>query len=691
MGTCCEGERNRIKKVALGQSNSTINKSDITSSNTNENDKSRNNENKNNINECRKNKSSISKNNINDSKINKSSLNQTQPLKNNINKIKINESQINKSNIDKHNIKKSEMTKSHINLSKIEKDNQSFRTINSEKFMESDKDLTNNTLFLLDAGEKVQFPPGEQRYQLVRDNVSDIINKKDKLSESIELLFSLSNVHHPNNLYSFSVSIINNKRTGIVNYLGELKEGTGKNIEFGDSFKVDYYFEREQIVIIEPLVNGKKTGKRKEFILCNLMTSRKGKLNISIEDIGELEISHQKGRKDRELNTEISRFQFFITLDNNIFNISKNLKDMFYVLRNIKDGQKRRPVYKSHEYDFELNKEKQTALISLDSDLLCNNNDMEIFFELYSPSIKINECIGFTYFTLNKLKSNLSQDKFEILEIKSQEYGKLGVLKISYNKKEKIGIEQFVKKGQINLEIAIDYTKSNEPPEKEISLHYKNGKTPNDYEKAINSCGKIIAYYDSDQLFPVYGFGGIPLGKDEVSHCFNINFNENDANIMGLDNIIKCYKDSLDKVKFHGPTYFEPVIKKVISNIKYDLENRSLENHYYILMILTDGIINDMNETVDLIVEGSKLPLSIVIIGVGNADFTNMEILDGDKVPLINTFGEIRKRDIVQFVKFNTFKNEKGVNDGDELAEEVLKEIPRQIEEYYQFCGNFYE
>ena len=60
------------------------------------------------------------------------------------------------------------------------------------------------------------------------------------------------------------------------------------------------------------------------------------------------------------------------------------------------------------------------------------------------------------------------------------------------------------------------------------------GKEPNDYEKAIKSCGEIIAYYDSDQLFPVYGFGGIPKGKKEVSHCFNINFNEDDPNIKKL-------------------------------------------------------------------------------------------------------------------------------------------------------------
>ena len=40
---------------------------------------------------------------------------------------------------------------------------------------------------------------------------------------------------------------------------------------------------------------------------------------------------------------------------------------------------------------------------------------------------------------------------------------------------------------------------------------------------------------------------------------------------------------------------------------------------------------------------------------------------------------------------FNKFKDENGINNGTELAEEVLKEIPRQLEEYYHFCGKFYE
>jgi len=41
-------------------------------------------------------------------------------------------------------------------------------------------------------------------------------------------------------------------------------------------------------------------------------------------------------------------------------------------------------------------------------------------------------------------------------------------------------------------------------------------------------------------------------------------------------------------------------------------------------LCLQDGIITDMQNTVDRIVGASSLPLSIVIVGVGGADFTNM-------------------------------------------------------------------
>jgi hypothetical protein len=60
------------------------------------------------------------------------------------------------------------------------------------------------------------------------------------------------------------------------------------------------------------------------------------------------------------------------------------------------------------------------------------------------------------------------------------------------------------------------------------------------------------------------------------------------------------------------------------------------EKMYYILLILTDGEIHDIDETVLAIGEISEknLPMSIIIIGVGDEDFANMVRLDGDDVAI---------------------------------------------------------
>lgn len=78
---------------------------------------------------------------------------------------------------------------------------------------------------------------------------------------------------------------------------------------------------------------------------------------------------------------------------------------------------------------------------------------------------------------------------------------------------------------------------------------------------------------------------------------------------------------------------------------------------YFILLILTDGVVTDMADTREAIVRASYLPMSIIIVGVGNADFTDMQILDGDDGILRSPRGEPVMRDIVQFVPFREFKN----------------------------------
>ena len=65
-----------------------------------------------------------------------------------------------------------------------------------------------------------------------------------------------------------------------------------------------------------------------------------------------------------------------------------------------------------------------------------------------------------------------------------------------------------------------------------------------------------------------------------------------------------------------GPTNFAPTIKQSADQV---LKSKKLT--YLILLIITDGIITDMDDTKHEIVKASSLPMSIIIIGVGSADF----------------------------------------------------------------------
>ena len=533
------------------------------------------------------------------------------------------------------------------------------------------------------------YSPGEQYFNKKVDINPNMSPYSKNSRDKVDLFFTLSDVVNPNVMYSFSITIINNAKLNIDTYLGDLENRSGKYIEFGNTFSVDYYFQREQLLIIEPKINNKNTGNAKRIVLSTLIRNPEQKLKLPFNGIGTLIISFKQTKmRETPSQNQTSSFQFTFKLNNQLFN---NLERVFFIIYNT-SNQSKRPIYKSQE--MMANKIMTSNLINLYTDQLSPDGDKNspIYIGFFIPRLQSNKPVGGAMFYLSNLENNLKNDQLTTISLNSQKYGNLGQVQINYDQSVKLTFIDYLSKGmQINLDIAIDYTASNN--ENRIPLHNLDSRYPNDYEKAIESCGSIIAFYDYDQLFPVYGFGGIPSANNnfnqQVSHCFNINF-KSDPNIKGINNIIKTYRESLKKITLAAPTFFSPVIDKVISEIKYDLQNRREENHYYILLILTDGNINDMNQTRDKIVEASYLPLSIIIVGIGNANFELMDVLDGDKYPLTNTKGELRKRDIVQFVKFEDFKKNNAVDYGTDLTEEVLKEIPTQVEEYYENCGKFY-
>lgn len=173
----------------------------------------------------------------------------------------------------------------------------------------------------------------------------------------------------------------------------------------------------------------------------------------------------------------------------------------------------------------------------------------------------------------------------------------------------------------ISLVVAIDYTASNGAPSTQESLHYLGPN--NQYESALSWVGAIVEPYDSDRSFPVFGFGGVPRhirGMNSTSHCFALNGNPQNPEIIGINNIVATYRQNQEQIGLSGPTLFGPLLNQFLDYCKQCAARP--QPQYNILLLLTDGIINDMANTLTAIVDLSALPVSIIIVGVGNADFS---------------------------------------------------------------------
>lgn len=224
---------------------------------------------------------------------------------------------------------------------------------------------------------------------------------------------------------------------------------------------------------------------------------------------------------------------------------------------------------------------------------------------------------------------------------------------------------------EISFFVAIDFTASNGDPRSPSSLHYLDpmGRKPNAYQTAIDAVGGVLQHYDTDKLFPCWGFGGRVNGH--VNHCFPLNNNPSDPTVKGILGIHQAYSQAIFSVELYGPTWFAPVVRQATAIAKeFDRQMK-----YFVLLIITDGAILDMQETISAIVDASYTPLSLLIVGVGNADFSAMDFLDADKNKLVSQQGRPAERDIVQFVPILGGSLQSA-------ATKLLKELPGQVTSY---------
>ncbi|RYG67403.1 hypothetical protein EON64_07540 [archaeon] len=129
-----------------------------------------------------------------------------------------------------------------------------------------------------------------------------------------------------------------------------------------------------------------------------------------------------------------------------------------------------------------------------------------------------------------------------------------------------------------------------------------------------------------------------------MQHCIHLTGNE----VTGIDGVLRAYEGCLPNLMLSGPTLLAPILTTV-TGLVAAAGCQPHRQRYTVLLVLTDGVLNDLDESIGAIIAASAQPMSVIIIGVGSADFGDMAVLDADK-GLLKRGGRTAERDIVQFV-----------------------------------------
>lgn len=325
-------------------------------------------------------------------------------------------------------------------------------------------------------------------------------------------------------------------------------------------------------------------------------------------------------------------------------------------------------IYRSKVVDDSLDPQWEEFVVNTVT-LNCGKVDNKLKIEVFDyDSETSSEIIGDTEILYSQL---IIGAEFQLINPKNQRFGGfVQIIKFEIID-DKSFVEFLVQGISINLTIGFDFTASNGLFNQETCLHHISPTEENDYQKVIKIIGSVLSEYDQDKKFLLLGFGAESpkiADKNVFPLC------PSNPYIAGYDKVNEVYKQVLEDKNFvlSGPTHFSSILQ-----YQMNVCRGTGENIYHVLLIITDGVMHDEQETINCLIEASQLPMSVIIVGVGFEDFTRLKKLDSDKTLLQNSSGKKSSRDIVQFIPFNLYRN-----NFEAFAQEAMSEIPTQILAY---------
>ena len=326
----------------------------------------------------------------------------------------------------------------------------------------------------------------------------------------------------------------------------------------------------------------------------------------------------------------------------------------------------------------EIKCEKQNSEIEFSKRLNCKYffNKRQIIYISIKKGISIDSTIIYKIYHRITIFSSLIASQNSIYERSLKE-------KDPESEKIIIKIAKSLKNNSISDELSLfDYFKSGIKLSCYISLDFSKGYNPyiieeknNYFESILKSITFIILNYTLKHSIFLYGIGGKLNIEDNFNQVFNINKNEIDASINSIDKILGSYNNCLKEITSDYKIYLSPLINKVNNEIN---NLHEVKNYNILFILLKENIYyDDIKNTIDFIIESSYLPLTIIIIGVGNTNFEEMNTAF-NSIPNIASNGIKKYRNNVLFISLKKYEN-----NVENFIESCLKETVKHMIKFY--------
>lgn len=322
-------------------------------------------------------------------------------------------------------------------------------------------------------------------------------------------------------------------------------------------------------------------------------------------------------------------------------------------------------------YQSENHKEKLTTPfipVDINKSELCRQNEGGwVKIEIWDYGTKTSsKFIGSAYFTISLVKSG--QTKLDLKETSGEKFCNVQVSKLNTRRVNKLG--HYLEQGlNTTLTVAVDFTASNGPVKSIISLHHvpKSQTKRNEYEVAMQAIGNSFQHLQKTKGASALGFGAKIGGRFEDYFTLS----SKGESLSSIDDLLQAYRAATTSVELFGPSNLAPMIKYLGHKIKSTTSSNKWT--YHVILVLTDGILDDVQLAKQAIADCKDLPMSIVIIGIGNEDFSGMKAInDLERKPRSS------RRDICSFFRFRSFAAHP-----DRLALEIHRNLEEQIDDFY--------